>query len=165
MPGPNTSQYVLGRNSVFQLKVLNINAATGGTPTPGPYVNICVSSGSIDLTANTISIINNCNYGWEIKLPGTKSGTLSLTGHVVGPNGGVIGLNDIDVMKIHGQLISFSCVAYDSNNVAGIAFEAIGAVVGSRVSIDINEAVQVELSIEISGQPLAGSFIAMADSN
>ena len=160
MPGPTTNRYALGRNSIFQLRNLNINAATGGTPTPGPWVSVCTSSGSIDLTANTISIINNCNYGWEIKLPGTKSGTVSLTGHVVS---GVNGLADIDVMKIHGTLVEFSCTATDSDGNAAFAFAALGAVVGSRVSIDINDAVIVELTIEISGQPATGSFIQMAD--
>lgn len=161
MAAPTTSQYALGRNSLFQLRNLNVNEATGGTPTPGPWIDICTSSGSIDLTANTITIINNCNYGWEIKLPGTKTGTVSLTGHVVS---GLNGLNDIDVMKLHGKLVQFSCKAFDSNNSAALSFAATGAVVGSRVNIDINDAVTVELSIEISGQPDTSSFILMADS-
>lgn len=160
MAGPNTSQYALGRNSIFKLRNLNINEGSGGTPTPGPLIVVCTSSGSIDLSANTISIINNCNYGWEIKLPGTKTGTVSLTGHVVS---GIAGVNGIDVVKLHGAYIEFICGALDSNLEAGLVFEAYGVVTSSRVNIDINDAVTVELSIEISGQPSTNSFIVMAD--
>lgn len=170
------SQYALGRNSIFRLQLVNINESLGvgaigggivsGVVTPGQIVNICVMSGSIDLSANTISIINNCNYGWEVKLPGTKTGTISLTGHVSSFGAGTA--FSLDAVMAIGTLVNFDCEAFDSNNTRALNFAGQAAVTGVRTSIDINDAVTCELTLEISGAPqLTGSnasYINLASS-
>lgn len=158
------SQYLLGRNSNFVLQKVDsvangLTGATGGySATPGPSINICVMTGSIDLTANVISIINNCNYGWEVKLPGMKTGTVTLTGHITS----AAGATNYEIFTSHGTLVNFTATAADSNGITGLNFTGQGTVTGSRVSVDINEAVTVELTIELAGAPSTISFGRLA---
>ena len=141
-----SNKYALGRNTIF-------NISYGGLSK-----NICVSEGNIDLSANTIEIINNCNNGWVIKLPGLRSGTISLTGYLATEQGE-------GPLTWLGEIVGFDCLAYDSNeNNQGqpLAFGGMASVTGARVSIDANDACRVEMTLELTGAPLDTSYMQLA---
>lgn len=161
MPAPTTAQYALGRNSFFTLQEANINAATGGTPAPGPVIPVCTQTGTISLSANVISILNNCNFGWEVKLPGLKSGTISLTGHAASNNGG----NALQILRSFGQIVNWSCDIRNSNNETVGFLSGQGVLTGCETSLDVNEAVNVDLTIEISGSIGDNNFLNLAESS
>lgn len=159
MASPAPSQYALGRNTNFMIQAQNVNEATGGTPALGPWWTVCIQNGNISLSANVISILNNCNYGWEVKLPGTKSGTLTMSGHSATNNGGA----SVDMFPRFGTLVNFSCIVLDSLGNQAIKFLAAGVVTQVDVAMDVNDSVNVDMTIEISGAPDSTSSILMAD--
>jgi hypothetical protein len=149
MPAPSSKKYALGRNTIF------------GITYNGSTSNICVSEGSIDLSADMIEIANNCNSGWKIKLPGNKQGTMTLTGYLAtkAGNGPLTWL---------GEVVAFTCLAFDSDeNDQGQSMEFGGeaTVTGARVSIDSNDACRVEMTLELTGAPSNTSFMLLATSN
>lgn len=145
MPATPSNQYALGRNSLFRVTYAGLSK------------NICVSEGSIDLSANTIEITNNCNNGWVIKLPGLRSGTISITGYLATETGE-------GPLTWLGEIVSFMCEAYDSQNVQGLPlyFEGMASCTGARVSIDANDACRVEMTFELTGAPSDSSFTQLA---
>jgi len=147
-------RYALGRNTAFGIQY---------PANTGQIVYICVSEGSIDLTTDIIEIPNNCNGGWKIKLAGNKAGTINVTGYVASGASAVAGGN-LQPFKWIGEIVSFTCEAYDGQSTPGQAlyFAADGVMQSCRVSIDANDALRCEMVIEMSGQPVGYAGIANA---
>ena len=143
-----TNRYALGRGTAFLINIPNASP-----------IDICVSEGSIDLSADVIEIPSNCYSGWKIKLAGNKQGTVSVTGYVASSTS-----NTNDPFDWIGEVVSFSCTAMDQQTNAGVAMQlsSSGVVTGVRVSIDANDALRCEMTIEMSGAPTGFATIAVA---
>jgi hypothetical protein len=150
------ARYALGRNTRFAIQY---PADTGQT------IILCVSDGSIELTADQIEINNNCYSGWKVKLPGNKSGTISVTAFVAS-DGAVGPTSPLQFFNWFGETIYFELVAYDGQTpqVNALNFNAYGVVTSSRVSVTPDDALRAELTIDISGEPDI-AFASLARSN
>lgn len=147
-------RYALGRNSTFR-----VYYPFGGSQS----VALCVSTGSISLSANVIELPSNCFSGWVVKLPGNKSGTVTLSGYAAS---GQLAIADgpLQPMKWHGEFVSFECEVYDSQSPTpgqAIYFACDGVVTAVETSIGADESVNVDLTIEITGAPVG--YIGMAN--
>lgn len=157
MPATPVAHYALGRNTEF---VIQYPADSGNT------ITLCVADGSIELTTDQIEINNNCYSGWKVKLPGNKSGTINVTGYIA--SGTTANANsNLQLLKWFGEVVSFACSAYDGRGGAltqqAMYFSADGVVTSCRISIDPNDALRAELTIDISGQPVGYAGLARAD--
>ena len=151
------AHYALGRNTEFTIQY---------PANTGQSIILCVADGSIELTTDQIEINNNCYSGWKVKLPGNKSGTVNVTGFVAsGPTAN--SNSNLQLFKWFGEVVSFTCEAYDGRGGAltqqAMSFMADGVVTSCRISIDPNDAIRAELTIDISGQPVA--YAGLANNN
>ena len=145
-------RYALGRNTTFKIQY---------PANTGQSIFICVSEGSIDLSSDVIEIPSNCYGGWKIKLSGNKSGTVSVTGYIAsGQNASDV--SNLQPYKWIGEVVTFECDAYDqqASQAQALSFSADGVVTGVRVSIDANDALRCEMTIEVSGEPVGFAGIA-----
>ena len=149
------TRYAIGRNSEFQIQY---------PANTGQFIGICVSEGSINLSTDIIEIPNNCNGGWKIKLAGNKAGTINVTGYIASGTTAIDGGN-LQPFKWIGEIVTFDCVAYDSQSPTpsmAMRITADGVVQSVNVSIDANDALRCELVIEMSGAPYGFAGIANA---
>lgn len=152
MPATLPTRYALGRNSTF---LIQYPANTGQS------IAICVSEGSIILTADIIEIPNNCNSGWKIKLAGNKAGTINVTGYLASGATAVADGN-LQPFKWIGEVVSFECEAFDgqASMAQAMYFAADGVVQSCNVTIDANDALRCEMVIEMSGAPVGYAGLA-----
>lgn len=163
---PPASNYALGRNSIFYIRdIVNGNRIPpvndGSPPALGPWIPICVSDGSMDFTSDTIEISNNCNLGWKLTLPGIKSGTISLTGHLVSQAGQKSYYQDDlnyqpNILSYLGTIVQFAAFITDSNGYGAAWLSGYVVLNGIRTSISMSDAVSCELSMTLSGPLQAG---------
>lgn len=147
MPAPNT--YALGRNSIIKLTIYNDNGTTYL-----PETTICVSSGSLSIQTDTFEINNNCHLGWKLKFPALSGATLSFTGQAA--------TTASNLSLAAGKLCYISYECGDSNGGTPIVWGCDAYLTGLDVSLDVNDAVNCDMTFEMTGAPANGSLILVA---
>ena len=163
---PVTS-YAIGKNATLTLKEVNMyRPGRNVTPTAGSLMSVCIQTGSIDITAALVEILNNCQSGWATSVGGIKRGTITFTGNVSSPtpaNAAASG-RQINAIFVVGTLVYFQITCSDSTgtfeaqggndaNLLPVNFSGVAVVTESRTAIDINEAVTCEMTLNLSGAP------------
>lgn len=180
MPVTTPDRYALGRNTLITLVVKGKFATdfegSGGWIYSDDFDTqwvICVSEASVTLETDTIEIPSNCQFGWKVKLPGLKSGTVSGTGYIAMPPNldAPTGLEATNVMKYLGDpcqiMIENKVPALSNKDAFNIvppsADGANGFIKNLSVTISPDDATRVNFAIELSGSQDVVGFLATSD--
>lgn len=144
-----SNKYALGRNTYVRMTVYNDIGAV-----IIPETSVCISDGSLSLTADVITIPNNCNSGWKIKLPGNKEGSIRFTGHVAS--------SSTDFLQAIGQNAYVELESFDTDSGTPLVFGSDAVCTGMDVGWDSEGNVRCEASFELSGAPGSGSLFTLA---
>lgn len=143
--------YALGRNTYVYVTIYNDIGAV-----LVPRFGVCISDGSLSFTADVITIPNNCNNGWKIKLPGNKEGSIRFTGHIAD--------SSHEISDGIGQIAYLEIDSYDSEGNLPLVFQSDAICTGLDVGWDAEGNVRCEASFELSGEPTSLTGFTVAGS-
>lgn len=168
-------RYALGRNSTVGLLFRGKTLSNGQWTYSSTYnvgFEICISEASVSLDTDTIEVPSNCQFGWKIKLPGLKSGTVSGTGYIAVTNGALAPYDSAHKHNLY-KYLGDACQVFITGEVPDLSAEpfvlepgtsdgANGFFKTGSVTINPDDAMKVSFSIELSGAQDVLGLIATA---
>jgi hypothetical protein len=119
-----------------------------------PATTICVSSGTLDIQTDTFEINNNCHAGWKLKFPALSGATMSFTGQMA--------TTPANIALGSGKRAYINYQCGDSDGGTPIAWSCDAYLTGLSITLDVNEAVNCDMTFEMSGAPDGGSILLVA---